>query len=280
MPLVDTHVHLFDPNRVPYHASATYKPAAVPLEPYVKFALEAKIDHTIIVHPEPYQDDHRYLEYCFQHEPRKGFFKGTCLFDPIAKSTEGRLQALTSKWPGRIVALRIHANQGLDKQHTTTGAIRDRDLRHPQMRATWEMVHYLGLAIQMHFVPAQAVRIRELAERFPQVPVILDHLGRAGQGTKSEVDEVIRLAELPRTVMKFSGLNYTSKQPSPHADLQPLIQRYYEKFGPQRIIWGGLGMNKTEFVEQRKAFDTLFGFASAAERAMIEGGNAKRLFSL
>ena len=169
---------------------------------------------------------------------------------------------------------------GLDKEPTTTGPIRDRDLRHPQMRATWEMVHYLGLAIQMHFVPAQAVRIRELAERFPQVPVILDHLGRAGQGTKAEVDEVIRLAELPRTVMKFSGLYYTSKQPSPHADLQPLIQKYYEKFGPQRIIWGGLGMNKAEFMEQRKAFDTLFGFASAADRAMIEGGNAKRMFSL
>src|SRR6266705_4443964 len=82
--LVDTHVHLFDPQRIPYHPAATYTPPAAPLEAYAQFTREAKIDHTIIVHPEPYQDDHRYLEYCFEHEPSRGFFKGTCLFDPIA----------------------------------------------------------------------------------------------------------------------------------------------------------------------------------------------------
>ena len=52
----------------------------------MKFAKEAAIDHAVIVHPEPYQDDHRYLEYCFSREPAKGFFKGTCLFDPIDRA--------------------------------------------------------------------------------------------------------------------------------------------------------------------------------------------------
>src|SRR5450432_1572810 len=83
-PLIDSHVHLFDPQRVPYHPNAVYKPPPATLEAYVKFAAEAKIDHTIIVHPEPYQDDHRYLKYCFDHEPSKHFFKGTCLFDATA----------------------------------------------------------------------------------------------------------------------------------------------------------------------------------------------------
>src|SRR5437870_2662715 len=74
--LVDTHVHLFDPEKFPYHPQATYKPPAEPLEAYLKVVKEAGIDHTIVVHPEPYQDDHRYLEYCFEHEPSRGFFKG------------------------------------------------------------------------------------------------------------------------------------------------------------------------------------------------------------
>ena len=56
--LVDTHVHLFatDQKRFPYHPSATYKPPAQPLEDYLKFAAARKIDHTVIVHPDPEQE--------------------------------------------------------------------------------------------------------------------------------------------------------------------------------------------------------------------------------
>ena len=79
--LVDTHVHLFDPTRFPYHPSATYQPKPETLDDYAKAVPGIGLDHAIVVHPEPYQDDHRYLEYCFQNEPRKGFFKGTVLFD-------------------------------------------------------------------------------------------------------------------------------------------------------------------------------------------------------
>ncbi|MSV29909.1 MAG: hypothetical protein EXQ52_14365, partial [Bryobacterales bacterium] len=106
--LIDTHVHLFDPGRFPYHKNGTYNAPAFTLEQYLPFVKEARIDHTVIVHPEPYQDDHRYLEYCFSHEPSPGYFKGTCLFDPIHPDTPSRMQALAARHPGRIVALRIH----------------------------------------------------------------------------------------------------------------------------------------------------------------------------
>ena len=78
-PLVDTHIHLFadDQKRFPFHRSAVYKPKPEPVEPYAQFVVKAGIDHAIIVHPEPYQDDHSYLEYCFTREPSKLFFNGT-----------------------------------------------------------------------------------------------------------------------------------------------------------------------------------------------------------
>src|SRR6476659_7013688 len=75
--LIDTHVHLFadDANKFPYHPSAPYKPPPQPVEAYAAFAREAGIDHAVTVHPEPYQDDHTYLEYCFAHELSPGFVK-------------------------------------------------------------------------------------------------------------------------------------------------------------------------------------------------------------
>src|SRR5260370_15954351 len=92
--LIETHVQLFsdDPARFPL-SGASYRPPPYPVEQFVKFAQEAGIDHAVIVHPEPYQDDHRYLEYCLAREPAKGFFKATCLFDPIDTATRRRMQA-------------------------------------------------------------------------------------------------------------------------------------------------------------------------------------------
>src|SRR5271156_4036145 len=107
--LIESHIHLFagDPARFPYNRGS-YTPHTATVEDYVKFAREARIDHAVIVHPEPYQDDHRYLEYCFAHEPSPGYFKGTCLFDPLREDTPRRMRALAQRWPKRIVALRIH----------------------------------------------------------------------------------------------------------------------------------------------------------------------------
>jgi predicted TIM-barrel fold metal-dependent hydrolase len=276
--LIDTHIHLFEPERFPYHPGATYRPPAQTLDSYKNFVREAAIDHTVIVHPEPYQDDHRYLEYCFANELRRGCFKGTALLDPIAPDTPARLAALVKKHPARIVALRIHENQGPGKPPTLSGAIRDRDLKHPAMKKTWRAAADLGIAIQMHFIPYYAPQIGALAAEFRDTPVILDHLARAGQGNAAEYNEVLRLARLPRVYMKFSGVRYSSKQDHPHADAAPLVRRTYEAFGPDRMIWGGLGHTMPEFHLAVELFERMFAFAPEADRAKIRGLTAKKLF--
>src|SRR5258708_38099108 len=215
-PLVDAHVHLFaaDQSRFPYHPKATYKPPAQPLEEYLKFWRAAGVDRVVIVHPEPYQDDHRYLGYCFAHEPSPNFFKGTCLFDPIAPDTPDRMTALVKKNPGRIVALRIHEVRP-GGGPSTSGAIKERDLGAPEMKDTWRRAQELGMAIQMHFVPVHAPQIGELASQFREVPVILDHLARAGQGTAAEFEKVFKLAAFPPGYLKYFRGEYLSKPKFP-----------------------------------------------------------------
>jgi predicted TIM-barrel fold metal-dependent hydrolase len=279
--LIETHIHLFAGNpRFPYNRGS-YAPHKLPVEEYVKFAVEAQIDHAVIVHPEPYQDDHRYLEYCFTQEPSPGFFKGTCLFDPIDPETPKRMQALVKRNPGRIVALRIHETHEAGTPSTTSGLIRDRDLKNPQMAVTWRAAHELGLAIQIHCIPHYAVAVGELASEFHDTPVILDHLARPGQGTAEEYEQVLKLARIPRVYMKYSstGVGSASKQPFPHADAKPLVKRVYEAFGADKIILGELGGNMTEFRQAMQLFNFMFDFATASERAKIQGLNAKRLFA-
>lgn len=280
--LVDTHIHLFadDQKRFPYHPNAVYKPPAQPLKRYLEFVRQSKIDHVIIIHPEPYQDDHRYLEYCFENEPSPGFFKGTCLFDPIDPETPAKIERLVRKHPRRIVALRIHVNRDPKTPPTKSGAIRDRDLQDPAMKNTWRKIQALGLGIQMHFIPYYAQQIGALAAEFRDVPVILDHLGRAGQGTPAEYENILKLAKLPRVYMKYSGVRYSSKQEYPHLDAKPVVRKAFDAFGPERMLWGGFGHSMKEFEQATALFEQMFDYASEADRAQIRGLNAVKLFRL
>jgi predicted TIM-barrel fold metal-dependent hydrolase len=271
---IDTHIHLFEPARFPYHPAATYQPPAETLAHYAPFAA-ATLSHSIIVHPEPYQDDHRYLEYCFENEPRKGFFKGTCLFDGLDPQTPARMAALTKKWPNRIVALRVHA---IGKEVNKAGAIKDRDLSDPRMAQTWAAATKLGLAIQMHMTPQWAPAVGKLVKQTPGAHVVIDHLARHAQGTAAEYEEVLKLGALPGVYMKFSGLNYSSKQPPPHADLQPLARRIHGAFGAEKIIWGGLGMNAADHAKQKQAFETIWSYLSEAARQQIRFTNTAKLY--
>jgi predicted TIM-barrel fold metal-dependent hydrolase len=267
--VIETHVHLFDPQRVPYAADAPYKPPPYTLEQHTELVKAAGLAHSIIVHPEPYQDDHRYLEYAFEHEPRPGYFKGTCLFDPLRDDTPRRVRALMDRRPKRIVAMRIHA---MSVKPEAGGPIRNRDLRDPRMARCWRALSGMGLAIQMHFIPAQAGNIYDRAAQFPDTMVILDHMGRSGQGTEEEYRNVLKMAKLPRLVLKFS--NWADYK----GDLGQLAKRLYDTFGPDRMIWGGLGNTLADFRRQSERFEQLLAFAPESDRAKIRGENARRLF--
>lgn len=277
---VDTHIHLFseDAKRFPYHPNAVYRPPAAPLSPYLEFVKQAGISHTVIVHPEPYQDDHSYLEYCFAHEPSPLFFKGTCLFDPIDPATAGRISRLAARNPKRIVALRIHCNRTRGVAPTTSGAIRDRDLRDPRVKSTLGALQDLRMAAQFHIIPYHAAAVLALAAEFPGVQFIIDHLARSGAGTPAEYAHVLEMGRLKNVVMKFSAVVYSSQEPYPHQDVRALVRQTYDAFGPDRMIWGGLGHAMQDYRRQAEMFEQMFAFASAGDRNKIRGGNAMRLF--
>jgi predicted TIM-barrel fold metal-dependent hydrolase len=279
-PTVDAHIHLFSPDQeiFPYHPNAVYQPEPASLAGYLPFVAEAGIDGVIIVHPEPYQDDHTYLEYCFKAEPSEMFFKGTCLFDPTDASTPDRMAELVERNPERIVALRIHITRERDAAPTNEGPIRDRDLTKRQVRDTIRAAHKLGLAIQFHMIPAHAATVHFLAAEFSQTVIVIDHLARSGFGTPAEFAQVMDMATLPNVYMKFSGVGYSSRQDYPYRDTRALVRDVFEAFGPDRILWGGLGKTISDFNLQSELLKETFAFTSAANIAKIRGGNAMRLW--
>jgi predicted TIM-barrel fold metal-dependent hydrolase len=181
------------------------------------------------------------------------------------------MQALVRKLPDRIVGIRIHEMHARDTPSTTSGPMRDRDMRSEGMRNTWRKTHELGLLVQMQSIPCYAPQVAALASDFRDMPVLIDHLGLPSRGTAAEYEDLIKLAKLPRVYMKVSSLNAVP-------NVKALIRRLYDAFGPDRLIWGGFGMSMPAFEEATALIDQVFDFAAEPERAKIRGGNAMRVF--
>jgi predicted TIM-barrel fold metal-dependent hydrolase len=271
IPVVDTHLHCFagkDDPRFPYHPDGPYQPAepATP-EHLLECMKEAGVDSAVVVHPEPYQDDHRYLEHCLAVGGEK--LKGTCLFFAERPGSLDRMTGLIRKHEGRIVAARIHAY------------VPDRlpPFGKPELRAFWKRVGDLGLAVQLHFEPRYAPGFEPLIREFAETTVILDHLGRPFQGTPKEYGVVLAWAKLPNTVMNLSSL--PEKNQYPHRDVGPVIHDLIARFGPERLIYGG-GFGGGATGESYRAYRERVRFhlaaLSADDRAKVLGGTAARLF--
>ena len=67
------------------------------------------VDRAVLVHPEPYGDDHRLVLDCLEQE--KVRVKGTCLFYPQDPDAPRKMEELVARQP-RIIATRFHAHRG------------------------------------------------------------------------------------------------------------------------------------------------------------------------
>jgi predicted TIM-barrel fold metal-dependent hydrolase len=262
--VVDAHLHCFagkDDARFPYHANAPYRPAeAATPEHLLKCMDGAGVDHAIVVHPEPYQDDHRYLEHCL--EVGKGRLKGTALF--FAGRHDG-LKELAKRAP--LVAARVHAYAP------------DRLPPWKELGALWKTALDLGLAVQIHFEPRYAAGFEPWLDEFKSGTVIVDHLGRPLQGTPEEHERVIRWAERPNVIMKLSS--YSPQTQYPHRDVAPIVKRLAAAYGADRMIYGGGFDAKAtgeSYRADRERARSLIAHLPEADQAKILGGTAARLF--
>jgi predicted TIM-barrel fold metal-dependent hydrolase len=79
-----------------------------------------------------------------------------------------------------------------------------------------------------------------MCKKYPDTPVIIDHLCRIGaDGTirDQDVDALCALARHPRVVVKIGAFYALGKKQAPYTDLAPLIQKVIKAFGVQRCMW-------------------------------------------
>ena len=135
---------------------------------------------------------------------------------------------------------------------------------HPQLRNTLEMVR-----------------------RCPEVSFVLDHIGKPGiakgltQPWKAEIDE---LARLPNVAVKLSGVT-TEADPAnwTPAQLRPYIDWVFDRFGPERVIYGGDWPVSTlagEYLQWLTVLERATADFTEGERRNLFADNARRVYRL
>ena len=270
VPVVDSHLHCFagfDDPRYPYHPDAPYKPETPARPDQLLRCMEgAGVDYAVVVHPEPYQDNHDYLEHCLEVGKEK--LKGTCLFFAGRPGSLEQMAALVKRWPGRIVAARIHAY----------AAERMPPFGKPELRGLWKKAADLGLMIQLHFEPRYAPGFEGYIKELAKTTVIIDHLGRPFQGAPKEHAVVVGWAKHNNVVVKLSSLPEPERYP--HRKIAPVVRRLTDAYGAERLIYGGgwgAAVTAKAYRAERERIAGYLAHLKASERAAILGGNAARL---
>jgi predicted TIM-barrel fold metal-dependent hydrolase len=268
VPVVDTHLHCFagkDDVKFPYHKDGPYQPpeSATP-EHLLTCMKEAGVDYAVVVHPEPYQDDHRYLEHCLT--VGKGKLKGTCLFFAGKPDAPAKLKSLAKKLP--LVAARVHAYNP------------DRlpPFGKPALTALWKAAAAAGLAVQLHFEPRYAPGFEPLIKEFKDTRVFIDHLGRPFQGTEKEYAVVLYWAKYDNVVMKLTSI--PNRNSYPHRDPQPVVKQLTQAFGADRLMFGGgfsASATGKSYRAERDRVAALLAHLSATDQAKIFGGTAAKV---
>ncbi len=152
----------------------------------------------------------------------------------------------------------------------------------------------LRLIASLSCYPHQQPAIREVATRYPTVPILLHHLGHPkgdepappGTGTPAAggLEEILASARCANLYIKVSGFYYATggEGEYPFAAAQPMVEGLYEAYGAARLCWGSDYPVVRPYMTYRQALDVFrvhCDFVPPADQALVLGGTLQGLLA-
>lgn len=214
-------------------------------------------------------------------------FDNSYVVDGCAKYADrlvavGSVDILQPDAPARI---RAWARRGLAGLRLFTGgSTKDFDpseLDDPRAFPAWELCAELGLPMCIQTGPIGLPQVTMLAKRFPEVPIVLDHLGRpevADGAPYARAQSLFDLAPLENIYLKLTPRIFGDVKKE-RASAETFFPRVVEAFGAERMAWGSNFPTSPGTLAEILA-TAREGLASLSdeERAWIFGKTAQQLY--
>ena len=280
-PIVDAHVHLYDPAALDFPWMRSVPKLDRPYLPTDFRALTAGVDVEMMVFVEvdaaPGQNlrEAEWVARQAETEPR---LRGMVASIPLEKGDAARtdLDAYAKISIARGVRRLIerHANE-------PGWALRDEFVAGVRLLAEY------GFTFDLCLYHPQLAEVTELCRRCPDVRFVIDHIAKPGirdRLTEPWRTEMRAIAGLPNVMCKISGVVTEADHASwKEADVVPSIAHAIDCFGFDRVMFGGdwpvseLASTYRRWVE---VVDTVVAGASEADRRKLYRDNAIAFYRL
>jgi predicted TIM-barrel fold metal-dependent hydrolase len=229
--IVDGQVHLWkaeSPDWPWVPGAKPQLPEPMTIERYLPLMQEAGVDRTIVVPPSWPGDRNDYALEAARRYPDRFRVMGRI---PLQKPEAA---ALLPKWKEQPGMLGIRLLFLTDTQRSW--------LADGTADWFWPVAEKAEVPV-MFFAPGRISLFGPIAERHPQLTLIIDHMGLIATMAQdntltSAIDQAVALAKYPNVSIKVSATPGVSQEPYPFRDMTVHIKRVVDAFGPQRCYWG------------------------------------------
>ena len=262
--IVDAQVHVWKPEApdrpwVPGRVAQLPEPFTI--EKLVPMMDEAGVDRVVIVPPSWEGDRNDYALEAVKRYPGRFAVMGRI---PLQNPQSA---ALLPKWKEQPGMLGIRVTFQRNQAAWLTDGTAD---------WFWPAAEKSGLPV-MFLASGQAPQFARIAERHPQLILIIDHMGLTADVAKNmpeAIGQTVALAKYPNVSCKVSSAPTHSSEPYPFRDMKPHLRRVIEAFGPQRCYWGTDLTNslaKASYRQRITHFTEELDFLSASDKEWIMG---------
>jgi len=142
----------------------------------------------------------------------------------------------------------------------------------------WPAAEKAGLPV-MFLTAGRSGEFVRIAERHPQLALIVDHMGVSADVVKAgkladAIEQTASLAKYPNVSVKLSAAPNNSAEAYPFRDFDPHIRKLFDAYGPQRCYWGTditNGFDKASYRQRITHFTEALTFLSEQDRDWIMG---------
>ena len=226
--IIDSHLHVWSDDQDRYPFEGGRKDAAPgSTELLLETMHEYGVDKAVIVQPIYYLYDNSYVADSLKKYPGK--FAAMGIMDRHAPDAPEQLEKLVVE--DGFSGLRMHLGRPDDPAEWAA----------PDQDPIWRKAEELGASF-LSFGPADKLpAVEPIIARFPGVKVVLDHIGGAPTNEEEPapiLGNVLKMAQYENVYVKFSPQPHKSDEEYPHRDSLPALQKIYEAFGRERVMWG------------------------------------------